>query len=430
MADIDDRGTQRPPPRRGRRTFIVGAAGLAGLAASPPHAAALVAGSTDADDTPERAGSTPADGSPESDGAAAAGRVPFHGRHQAGILTPQQPFAAFVAYDVRCESRRELAALLQKLTRRARALTAGLTPADPAVAAVKGPQDRLTITVGVGASLFDERFGLASAKPAGLDPMPAFRDDRLDEASCHGDLSVQICAQHPDAVLHVIRDLARETHGMLRTRWRVDGFLNPPRPAGAPRTFIGFKDGIAHPDLRSSRAADRLLWLGASAGGPAWTRNGCFQVLRTIRLHAEAWDKVPTREQERILGRNKATGAPLTGRRESDLPAYEADPDGLRIPLDSHIRLANPRTPETADSQILRRSYNVDRGLAPDGTLDLGLLFCCYQQDIARQFAAVQRRLEGERFADFTSTTGGGYFFTLPGVRDSEDWFASGLLST
>lgn len=411
MADIDDRGIHRPPQRRGRRTFVLGAAGLAGLLASAPCAAAPATG------TAEAAGSSDE-----------AGHIPFHGRHQAGILTPQQPFAAFVAYDVRCENRGELAALLKKLTLRARALTAGLTPVNPEVAAVKGPQDRLTITVGVGASLFDERFALAPRRPAGLVPMPAFQDDELDEAACHGDLSVQICAQHPDAVLHVIRDLARETHGMLRTRWRVDGFLNPPRPAGAPRTFIGFKDGIAHPDLTSSRAADRLLWVGASAGGPAWAKGGCFQVLRTIRLYAEAWDRVPVVEQERIFGRSKATGAPLTGKKESDPPAYAADPDGRVIALDSHIRRANPRTPQSADSQILRRSYNVDRGLAADGTLDLGLLFCCYQQDIARQFAAVQKRLAGERFADFTSTTGGGYFFVLPGVEDRTDWFGSGLL--
>ncbi|GAA2992619.1 hypothetical protein GCM10010447_21960 [Streptomyces fulvorobeus] len=137
---------------------------------------------------------------------------------------------------------------------------------------------------------------------------------------------------------------------------------------------------------------------------------------------------MPTSGQEKILGRRKATGAPLTGKKETDLPAYKADPEGRVIPLDSHIRRANPRTPETADSQFLRRSYNTDRGLAPDGTLDLGLLFCSYQQDIDRQFATVQRRLEGERFADFTSTTGGGYFFVLPGVRDRADWFGSGLL--
>ncbi len=123
----------------------------------------------------------------------------------------------------------------------------------------------------------------------------------------------------------------------------------------------------------------------------------------------------PLREQEQIFGRRKSTGAPLDGRKESDLPDYGRDPEGRVTPLDSHIRRANPRTPGSEDSVLLRRSYNTDHGLAPDGTLDVGLAFCCYQRDIARQFATVQKRLEGERFADFSTTTGGGYFLALPG---------------
>ncbi|MEI7032274.1 Dyp-type peroxidase [Streptomyces pratensis] len=370
-------------------------------------------------------------GAPGGGGRAAGaddGRVEFHGAHQAGILTPQQPFGGFAAFDVLARDRAELTGLLRKLTERCRTLTAGVVPEDPDVAAVRGPEDRLTVTVGVGASLFDDRFGLAGARPPGLVPMPAFPGDRLDGKSCHGDLSVQVCAQHPDAVLHVVRDLARETAGLLRTRWRVDGFLNPPRPEGAPRSFVGFKDGTAHPDTTSEREMDRLVWIGSE--GPRWARGGSYQVLRTIRLHAEAWDQVPTAEQEKIFGRRKSTGAPLDGRVESDLPDYGRDPEGRVTPLESHIRRANPRTPGSEDSVLLRRSYNVDQGLAPDGTLDVGLVFCCYQQDIARQFATVQGRLEGERFADFSTTTGGGYFLVLPGVADDADWYGSALLGS
>ncbi|MEW1612908.1 MULTISPECIES: Dyp-type peroxidase [unclassified Streptomyces] len=389
-----------------RSTFILGAATLAGtVASSGPDAFALA-----------RPVAAP---SPVGDG-----QVPFHGVHQAGILTPQQRFGGFAAFDVTCGDVAELRALFRKLTERARILTAGLKEG------AEWPQDRLTITLGVGASLFDGRFGLASARPRGLAVMPSFRGDRLEERTCHGDLSVQVCAEHPDAVLHVIRDLARETAGSMRARWRVDGFVNPPRPAGAPRTFLGFKDGTAHPDTGSAREMDRLVWLGARAAGPAWARGGTYQVIRSIRLRAEAWDRVPTGQQEKMFGRQKSSGAPLDGKKETDVPDYAKDPKGLVTPLDSHIRRANPRTPQSADSVLLRRSYNVDRGLTPDGTLDLGLAFCCYQQDLARQFETVQKRLEGERLADFTTTTGGGYFLVLPGVKDKKDWYGSSLLGS
>ncbi|WP_405716573.1 MULTISPECIES: hypothetical protein [unclassified Streptomyces] len=51
----------------------------------------------------------------------------------------------------------------------------------------------------------------------------------------------------------------------------------------------------------------------------------------------------------------------------------------------------------------MRRSYNCDRG---DG--DSGLIFSCFQRDLAKRFEAAQRRLEGEAMAKYILTTGGG----------------------
>jgi deferrochelatase/peroxidase EfeB len=406
-----------------RRNLLKGAA--AGAATTALTAGLLVKGA--AVDSQAEAAAT--DSSADS--------YPFHGDHQAGILTPgpatKQRAATYAAFDVTAAGRSGLSDLMRTLTERARFLTIGGTPPNlgvsspPSDSDVLGPNvpaDGLTVTVSVGHTLFDDRFGLRAAKPVKLTPMTSFPNDALEDAWTGGDILVQLCANHPDTVHHAIRDITKHTRGGMQLRWKMDGYDSPPRPTGTSRNLLGFKDGTANPTGSTAR---QLIWVNDRAE-PAWAAGGSYQVVRLIRMLVEFWDRVSINEQETMFGRRRDTGAPLDGTTEFDVPNYKADPHGAVIPTDAHIRLANPRTTATADQRLIRRSYNYDLGVDANGNIQAGHIFTAYQQDLQRQFETIQKRLVNEPLVDYVQPFGGGYFFALPGIRTATDTYASGLL--
>jgi deferrochelatase/peroxidase EfeB len=401
-----------------RRSFLRGAAavGLAGAAAD-----SLLGSETAYADT-----------------SPAAGAVPFFGEHQSGITTvpkTAQPQGIFASFDVIAKDRRELTDLFRTLTSRARFLTKGgpapkSGPHSPSSGLLGNTvvPDGLTVTVGVGASLFDHRFGLADRKPAELVTMKAFAHDHLNPAECNGDLSLQLCANHNDVLMNALLDIQAHTKGAMRLRWSIDGFLPPPRPSGTPREQLGFNDGVADHFIRDAKNGyNQFVWVHPGAPEPAWTVGGSYQVIRIVQFDLVAWDRVPEAEQEKMIGRHKVSGIPLNGGTNEDSPVVY-DPAGKVIPFNSHIRLANPKTAQVPAVHIWRRSYQYIRTPHVEGQLEAGHAFCCYQSKL-RTYIDMQQRLENEMLVPFLTPTGGGYFFALPGVANDQDYYARKLLT-
>lgn len=358
----------------------------------------------------------------ESTPSGTAGTVPFHGDHQAGILTPQQHHLQFASYDLTARSIAEVRDLLATWTGLAENLTRGDNP--PSTGGEFAPPDdtgesggldpaRLTITFGFGPGMFDDRYGLASKRPPELADLPLFVADQLDPAQSGGDICIQACSNDPQVAFHAIRNLTRDGRGAASLRWLQKGFLSPTDGGtGTPRNLMGFKDGTANLDPTKADRMDRNVW-AAPAAGFEWMAGGTYLVARKIRIRIEQWDRTALGEQEQFVGRVKDSGAPIGGSEE-----FEAVKTG-KLDVASHIRLANPRSGADSERErLLRRGYNFDEGVDDIGQISAGLFFLGFQQDPRRQFSTIQSRLaSSDLLNEYLFHTGSALFAVPPGAK-------------
>ncbi|MET0578868.1 MAG: Dyp-type peroxidase [Ilumatobacteraceae bacterium] len=423
-----DRDPFRGTSRRSFLTRSAVAATGAGLA---------IAGCTsDGDETVGNEGDGASGDAPYNDALpAASALVAFRGERQAGIVAPAAAAGVVAGLDVRLAGRAALADLLATVSAEIERVMSGMgyerrsggfPPLDTGILGpVPGPTGT-SVIVGFGASLFDDRFGLAEQRPDQLIEMPHFRNDRLvDPERSHGDLSLVVQADTQDAANHALRQVLRRTRGDLAVRWVREGFNTLDRaakPGTAPaRNLMGFKDGTANPHVDDAAAMDAHVWIQPGDGQPAWSVGGSFQAIRVIRMQVEFWDRTRLNEQEALIGRHRDSGAPLGAELETDVPTFA---DGLK----SHIARANPRTAGSERNIILRRPFSYVGGVDPNSQLDQGLLFTCYQRSLADGFMTVQERLEGEALEEYIRPLGGGFFVVPPGPGDGGGYLGQSLL--
>ncbi|MEV8637511.1 Dyp-type peroxidase [Streptosporangium sp. NPDC051023] len=399
---------------------------LAGGAASAVGALATYASPRGAAETSAQAPAAPSPLAAAAPVPGGSAREPFHGVHQAGIATPPQSSAVFVGLDLLPGTGREaIVRMMRLLTDDARRLTEGrpaLADTEPELAVLPA---RLTVTFGFGPGLFTAA-GVEDLRPASIAPLPGFVIDKLERRWTGADLLLQICADDAVTVAHALRMTVKDARAFARVRWTQRGFRRSPQtqvPGTTQRNLMGQLDGTVNP-APGTPDFDRAVWVGE---GPGWLRGGTTLVLRRIRARLDKWDAADRVAKEFVIGRRLDTGAPLTGQAEHDEPDFDRL-NALGFPVISeyaHIRRAHVRDP---GMRILRRVYNYDEGLTPEGQPDSGLLFASYQADIARQFVPVQRKLaEADLLNEWTTPVGSAVFAIPPGCSP-DGWIGETLL--
>jgi deferrochelatase/peroxidase EfeB len=389
---------------------------------------------------------------------------PFYGAHQSGVLTDTQRQAVLASFDLTTSSKSDLVALLKDWTRLGAALTAGQSvtvpiydppgasgadayadatggsTTDDSLEAYQLGANRLTLTIGIGRSLFvtadgTDRFGISGQLPPALVELPHFSGDELTAADSDGDLFLQACADDPQVAFHAVRSIARIAPDVATLRWTQVGF-SPDNTGGTPRNLMGFKDGTMNSNVHPPADVDATVW--AAADGPAWMRGGSYLVYRRIRIELEHWDRLAPNLQEQVIGRQKLNGAPLGASGEFSALDLDAKTSaGYVIPETAHVRLAAPQS--NGGAVILRRAFSYNNGTTQFTErwppwrqaleYDAGLLFLGYQQDPRKAFVPVFTKLaEADALNQFTTHTASAVFAVPPGAAGPGDWVGNTLL--
>lgn len=364
---------------------------------------------------------------------------PFYGEVQAGIITPQQDQMHFAAFNIRDDQGRDdLIELLQDWTYAASRMCMGLEvsaqsafegneyapPADSGEATDHGVNG-LTITFGFGRSLFEDangkdRFGIRDQMPEDFKPMPKLVNDFLDPEISDGDICIQACANDPQVAVHAIRNLTRIAFGRATMKWSQLGFgraSSTSRAQVTPRNLFGQRDGTNNPKAEDTEILKENVWISE---GPKWSIGGSYLLSRKIAMDIEIWDGVRLQEQERVLGRVKGSGAPLSGGEEFTPPDFKkTGKDGEPL-IDERSHVFRVHPDNNDGIHLLRRAYNYVDGTDDLGRLSAGLFFIVFSKAPERVAKVYKNLSRDDMYVEYLKTLSSGLYLVPPGIKEGE----------
>ncbi len=340
----------------------------------------------------------------------------FYGKVQAGVTTPTQKTCNFVSLELKSKDKNAIKDMFKEWTKMAANMTDGdavekdsknplLPPVDTGEAIGLGAS-KLTITFGVSKS-FLKKLGLSNKIRKDYKDLPHFPNDQITDDYSDGDIMIQVCSNDEQVTFHAVHNLIRPFRDLIKVKWSQNGFVSV-KGKETPRNLMAFKDGTVNP--RKTNEYKDYVYID-----DGWAKNGTYCIIRRIQIHIETWDRTALEEQEATFGRKRASGAPLTGKKEfdeMDLKAKDSTGEYV-IPKDAHVRLA-----KEAKTSIKRRAYNYTAGTnEKTGNLETGLLFICFQKS-PQQFIDIQNHLgHQDKLNEYITHRGTATFIVLPGVQ-------------
>lgn len=292
---------------------------------------------------------------------------------QAGIIPAPNPNALFLVLRVLDP---------EKNSKAVAKVAAGIPALVEKVGAID-PRAKLVCTVSFGSDFWD--VVSPGKRPAGLHPFKAIEADGRRAPSTGGDVFLHILSKRHDLNFELATRVRNQLGGAIEVMDEVHGFQYLDS-----RDLTGFIDGTENPKGGKDRAEVALI-----GNEDAAFAGGSYVFTQRYVHNLQKWATVPTKEQEKIIGRRKSDSEELSAKVK---------------PPTAHIsRTVIEENGE--ELEIVRHSF-------PYGTVsENGLFFIAYCKtlDIPEKMLARMIGTTGDglhdHLMDYSHAVSGAYFF-------------------